>query len=149
MCWIDDNLKDIKMNKRVLFVCTHNSSRSQMAEGLLRNLYGDKYEVFSAGTKPSKVNPNAIEVMEEIGIDISSHYSKNVKDFINEDFDYVITVCGGAKESCPFFPGGKEQIHKDFQDPSSFSGSKEEVLLKFREIRDKLKEWITELFGED
>jgi len=91
LCWIDDNLKDIKMKKRVLFVCTHNSARSQMAEGLLRSLYDDKYEVFSAGTKPSKVNPNAIEVMEEIGIDISSHYSKNVKDFINEDFDYVIT----------------------------------------------------------
>jgi arsenate reductase len=136
------------MKKRVLFLCTHNSARSQMAEGLLRSLYGDKYEVFSAGTEPGEVNPNSIEVMKEIGIDISNHYSKNVKDFINEDFDHVITVCGGDEESCPFFPGGKEQLHKDFEDPSSFSGSEEEVLSKFREIRDKLKTWITELFGE-
>ncbi len=135
------------MKKRVLFVCTHNSARSQMAEGLLRSLYGKRYEVFSAGTKPSGVNPNSIEVMKEIGIDISSHYSKNVKDFINEDFDYVITVCGIAEESCPFFPGGKQQLHKDFEDPSSFSGNKEEVLAKFRKIRDELKKWIEELFN--
>ena len=136
------------MRKRVLFLCTHNSARSQMAEGLLRSMFGDKYEVFSAGTEPSEVNPNSIEVMKEMGIDISNHYSKNVKDFIGEDFDYVITVCGGTEESCPFFPGGKEQIHKDFEDPASFLGSEEEVLSKFREIRDKLKDWITELFGE-
>ena len=136
------------MKKRVLFLCTHNSARSQMAEGLLRDFYGDKFEVLSAGTEPSKVNPNAIEVMKEIGIDISSHYSKSVKDFIDENFDYIVTVCGGAKESCPFFPGGKEQIHKGFEDPSSFSGSAEEVLSKFREIRDKIKEWITDFFGE-
>jgi arsenate reductase len=128
-------------------LCTHNSARSQMAEGLLRSMFGDKYEVFSAGTEPSGVNPNSIEVMREIGIDISSHYSKNVKDFINEDFDYVITVCGGARETCPFFPVGKKQLHKDFEDPSSFSGTKEEVLSKFREIRDNLKEWIEELFN--
>jgi arsenate reductase len=119
-----------------------------MAEGLLRNLHGDKYEVFSAGTEPSEVNPNSIEVMKEMGIDISNHYSKNVKNFIGEDFDYVITVCGNSEKSCPFFPGGKEQIQKDFEDPASFSGSEEEILSKFREIRDKLKDWITELFGE-
>lgn len=118
-----------------------------MAEGLLRSLFGERYEVFSAGTEPREVNPNSIEVMKEIRIDISSHYSKNVKDFINEDFDYVITVCGGAKETCPFFPGGKQQLHKDFEDPSSFSGNKEEVLAKFREIRDNLKEWIEEFFN--
>lgn len=135
------------MKKRVLFLCTHNSARSQMAEGLFRDLYGDKYEVFSAGTKPGEVNPNSIEVMKEIGIDITNHYSKNIKDFIDEDFDYVITVCGGAKEACPFFPGGKKQLHKDFEDPSSFSGNKEEVLAKFREIRDELKEWIEDFFN--
>ncbi len=118
-----------------------------MAEGLLRNLYGDKFDVFSAGTKPSGVNPSAIEVMRETGIDISNHYSKNVKDFIGQDFDYAITVCDGAEESCPFFPGGKQQLHKDFEDPSSFSGSKEEVLAKFREIRNELKEWIEEFFS--
>jgi arsenate reductase len=135
------------MKKRVLFLCTHNSARSQMAEGLLRDLYGNRYEVFSAGMEPAGVNPNSIEVMKEIGIDISNHYSKNVKDFINEDFDYVITVCGGAEETCPFFPGGKKQIHKDFEDPSSFSGNKKEVLNKFREVRDELKEWIIEVLG--
>ena len=118
-----------------------------MAEGLLRSLYGERYEVFSAGTEPSRVNLNSIKVMREIGIDISNHYSKNIKDFINEDFDYVITVCGGAKESCPFFPGGKQQLHKDFEDPSSFSGSEEEVLSKFKAIRDELKEWIEEFFN--
>jgi arsenate reductase len=135
------------MKKRVLFLCTHNSARSQMAEGLLRSLYGKRYEVFSAGTDPSGVNPNSIEVMKEIGIDISSHYSKNVKAFINEDFDYVITVCGITEESCPFFPGGKQQLHKDFEDPSSFSGNKEELLAKFRKIRDELKEWLEEFFN--
>lgn len=135
------------MKERVLFICIHNSARSQMAEGLLRSLYGERYEVISAGTEPGEVNPNAIEVMKEIGIDISNHYSKNVKDFINEDFDYVVTVCGGARETCPFFPGGKKQLHKGFEDPSSFSGNKEEVLAKFREIRDNLKEWIEEFFN--
>jgi arsenate reductase len=137
------------MKKRVLFICTHNSARSQMAEGLLRSLFGERYEVFSAGTEPGEVNPNSIEVMKEIGLDISSHYSKNVKDFINEDFDYVITVCGGAKETCPFFPGEKQQFHIDFEDPSSFSGSEEEKTDKFREIRDKLKKWIEEFFNEN
>jgi len=135
------------VKERVLFLCTHNSSRSQMAEGLLRNLYGDRYEVFSAGTESAGVNPNSIEVMKEVGIDISNHYSKNVKDFLDKDFDYVITVCGGAKEICPFFPGGKRQLHKDFEDPSFFSGDKKEVLAKFRKIRDELKEWIEEFFN--
>jgi arsenate reductase len=118
-----------------------------MAEGLLRSLYDERYEVFSAGTKPSGVNPNSIEVMKEIGIDISNHYSKNVKNFIGEDFDYVITVCGDDEKSCAFSPGGKQQLHICFEDPSSFSGSKEEVLAKFREVRDGLKEWIEEFFN--
>lgn len=135
------------MKERVLFLCTHNSSRSQMAEGLLRNLYDDRYEVFSARTEPAGINPNSIVVMKEIGIDISNHYSKNVKNFIDKDFDYVITVCGGTEETCPFFPGGKKQLHKDFEDPSSFSGDKKEVLAKFRKIRDELKEWIEEIFN--
>jgi arsenate reductase len=137
------------MKKKVLFLCTHNSARSQMAEGFLRNLYGEKYKVFSAGSEPGKVNPNAIEVMKEAGIDISGHYSKNVLDFFEEDFDYVATVCGGDGESCPFFPGGKKQIHKVFEDPSSFSGSPEEVIEKFRETRNRIKEWIEEFFGKE
>jgi len=135
--------------KKVLFLCTHNSARSQMAEGILRSLYGDKYEVFSAGSVPGRLNPNAIEVMKEIGIDISSHYSKSIMDFFEEDFDYVVTVCSGSGENCPFFPGGKKQIHKDFEDPSSFSGSQEEVRKKFREIRDQIKKWIEEIFNND
>jgi len=135
------------MKKKVLFLCTHNSARSQIAEGLLRNLLGDKYEVFSAGTEPGEVNPHSIKVMREIGIDISKQYSKNIKDFIDDDFDYVITLCGGAKESCPFFTGG-EQFHKDFEDPSSFSGSEEEIPDKFRGTRDALKEWIEKFFEE-
>jgi arsenate reductase len=120
-----------------------------MAEGILRNLYGNKYEVFSAGTKPGRINPNTIEVMKEIGIDISNHYAKDVMDFIDKEFDYVVTVCGGAQESCPFFPGGKKHIHKDFEDPSSFSGNPEEMLEKFRETRDRIKEWIVETFNSD
>jgi arsenate reductase len=124
------------MKKKVLFLCTHNSARSQMAEGVLRNLFGNKYEVFSAGSEPAGVNPNTIKVMEEIGIDISNHYSKNVKDFIGENFDYVITVCGGSEESCPFFPGGSQQLHKDFEDPSSFSGNKEWIEKFFEKKSD-------------
>jgi arsenate reductase len=135
--------------KKVLFLCTHNSARSQMAEGFLRSLYGDKYEAFSAGTEPSKVNPNTIEVMKEFGIDLSNHYAKNVMNFIDREFDYVVTVCAGAQESCPFFPGGKKQIHKDFGDPSSFSGSPEEVREKFRETRNQIKEWIIKTFNND
>jgi len=120
-----------------------------MAEGLLRSLFGDKYEVFSAGTEPREVNPNSIKVMKELGIDISEQYSKDVKDSIDEDFDYIVTLCGDARESCPFFPGGGRQLHKDFEDASSFSGSEEEILNKFREIRDKLKKWIEEIFNEN
>lgn len=133
--------------KRVLFICTHNSARSQMAQGLLEDLYGDSYEVYSAGTSPTEVNPYAIEVMKEIGIDISNHSSKSVEKFINQDFDYVITVCDQAKETCPFFPGGDKQIHKSFEDPSSFKGSKMETLKFFRSIRDEIRNWIEKTLG--
>lgn len=109
--------------KRVLFLCTHNSARSQMAEGILRAKGGDRVEVFSAGTEPSKVNPFAIQALEQMGIDISGHTSKNVQNFVNEDFDYVITVCDRAKESCPIFPGAPEQIHWSFPDPADVEGS--------------------------
>lgn len=135
------------MKKRVLFICTHNSARSQMAEGLLRALYGDRYEVYSAGTQPTEVNPYVIRVMAEIGIDISDHRSKSVEEFLDQEFDYVITVCDHAKETCPFFPGGKEYIHKGFDDPSSFSGSEDERLDFLRRVRDEIKEWIEETFG--
>ncbi|MEO0084686.1 MAG: arsenate reductase ArsC [candidate division WOR-3 bacterium] len=137
------------MNKqKVLFICTHNSARSQMAEGLLNHLYGDKYQAYSAGTQPTQVNPYAIKVMQEIGIDISQHRSKSVQEFLNEKFDYVITVCDRANETCPFFPNGKKRIHQSFPDPTSFIGisSEEESLNVFRQVRDKIKQWIQETF---
>jgi arsenate reductase len=95
------------MKKKVLFVCAHNAARSQMAEGLLRSLYGDRYEAYSAGTQPSRINPYAIKVMAEIGIDISTHYSKNIDVFHGIRFDYVVPVCNKAKEECPFFQGAR------------------------------------------
>jgi len=119
-----------------------------MAEGILRHFFGDKYEVASAGTVATKVNPYAIEVMKEIGIDISSHRSKSVEEFRGRIFDIVVTVCDHAKETCPFFPGRKV-FHKGFEDPSQAEGSREEILEKFRQIRDEILAWIKENFGPD
>ncbi len=134
--------------KSVLFICTHNSARSQMAEGILRYFFGDKYEVASAGTVATKVNPYAIEVMKEIGIDISSHRSKSIEEFRGRIFDIVVTVCDHAKETCPFFPGRKV-FHKGFEDPAQAKGSREEILEKFRQVRDEILAWIKENFGPD
>ena len=136
------------MKKKVLFLCTHNSVRSQMAEGLLRALFDDRYEVYSAGTQPTEVNPYAVNVMTEIGIDISGHEAKNVEKYIGEEFDYVITVCDNAKETCPIFPKGKKNIHKGFEDPSSFIGNEQEVLDKFRQLRNEITGWIKNTFGD-
>ena len=136
------------MKKKVLFVCTHNSARSQMAEGLLRALYGDRYEAFSAGIQPSKVNPYAITVMAEIGVDISTHYSKHVDVYHGIRFDYVVTVCNQAKETCPFFQGGEEYLHSDFEDPSQFDGNEDQKLAIFRQIRDQIGRWIEKAFGK-
>jgi arsenate reductase len=116
-----------------------------MAEGLLRKLHPEDYDVCSGGTEPSEVNPNAIKVMDEIGIDISHHRAKNVSEFLHEKFDYVITVCDQARESCPFFPGGKI-IHKSFKDPSRLKGTDEEVIAGFREARDEIRDWIESTF---
>jgi arsenate reductase len=110
------------MTKRVLILCTGNSARSQMAEGLLRSFGGDKFEVVSAGTKPSVVRPEAIAVMSELGIDISSHRSNHVREFDGQHFDYVITVCDNANESCPIFPGDTERIHWNVPDPAAVEG---------------------------
>jgi arsenate reductase len=134
--------------KKVLFICTHNSARSQMAEGLLNALYGDRYEAYSAGTQPSKVNPRAVKVMAEIEIDISNNRSKSVEEFRNMKFDYVITVCDYAKETCPFFPGGKKYIHSSFEDPSEFRGKENEAIAIFRRVRDDIREWIERTFGD-
>ncbi len=134
--------------KKVLFLCTHNSARSQMAEGILRSSHGDKYEVFSAGTEPSRVNPYAVRAMAEIGIDISDHASKHIEKFDGQDFDTVVTVCDHAKETCPTFPGAKKYLHKGFTDPSRFRGKDEEILSGFRNVRDEIKSWIDDEFKD-
>ena len=127
--------------KRVLIICTGNSARSQMAEGLLRHLAGDRFEVFSAGTFATFVRPQAIEVMEEIGIDISRHRSKSVDEFLDQYFDYVITVCDNANQRCPIFPGAVNRIHWSIDDPVGF-GSEAEELDAFRNARDDLRQRI-------
>ena len=133
--------------KKVLFICTHNSARSHMAEGFMNTLYGDRYLAFSAGTEPSKVNPHAVRVMQEIGIDISDHRSKSVNEFVDQDLEYVVTVCDHAKEACPFFPGGRKALHKGFEDPASAAGTEQEKLALFRSVRDEIREWIENTFG--
>ncbi|MGE5381076.1 MAG: arsenate reductase ArsC [Methylocystaceae bacterium] len=130
------------MKKRVLFVCTQNSSRSQMAEGLMKYWYGDDYAAFSAGTSPFRVNPYAIRAMAEMGIDISSHYSKSINEFAGQEFDYIVTVCDHARETCPYFPGGKEYIHHSFEDPAAAEGSDQEMLTAFIRVRDEIKSWL-------
>jgi arsenate reductase len=129
--------------KRVLILCTGNSARSQMAEGLLRHDAGDRFEVFSAGTRPSRVRPEAIAVMQELDIDISSHRSKSVDEFADQSFDYVLTVCDNAKEDCPIFPGQAIRIHESFEDPAELHGSDEERLALFRRIRDELRTYLS------
>jgi arsenate reductase len=128
--------------KRVLILCTGNSARSQMAEGLLRNDAGDRFEVFSAGTKPSQVRPEAIAVMREIGIDISGHRSKPVDEFAGQHFDYVLTVCDNAKESCPIFPAQTMTIHQSFEDPADVHGTEEVRIAAFRRVRDLLRSYL-------
>lgn len=127
------------IKKRVLVLCTHNSARSQMAEGLLRHLAGDRFEVESAGTEQTRVNPFAIEAMKEIGIDISSHTSKTLDRFLGDKWDFVITVCDNANESCPFFPGASARLHWSFEDPSAAKGTDEQRLAEFRRIRDQIR----------
>ncbi len=138
---------------KILFLCYHNSARSQMAEGLLKKLAGDKFEVYSAGIEATRVHPFAIEVMKEIGIDISSYKSKSAKDFLGEHFGYIITVCDDAKEKCPTFPDVSVRMHWPFEDPTKASGSDEEKLEVFRKVRDQIKnkiiDWLEELKKEE
>lgn len=129
------------MKKSILFICTHNSARSQMAEGLINHYYSEYFQARSAGTVPTKVNPYAIAVMKELGIDISHHRSKPIEEFRGQVFDIVVTVCDDARERCPFFPGGM-LLHKSFEDPSRTTGTDYELLDVFRRIRDEIKEWI-------
>jgi len=120
-----------------------------MAEGLLNTLYPDHYEAHSAGTEPTVVNPYFIQVMKELGVDISSHRSKSVTEFSDMDIDYVITVCDNARQVCPIFPGGKEILHKSFEDPAALSGDEENALALFRRLRDEIQAWIKEFFVKE
>jgi arsenate reductase len=128
--------------KQILILCTGNSARSQMAEGLLRHDAGDRFEVFSAGTRPSHVRLEAIAVMRELGIDISRHRSKSVDEFTGRQVDYVLTVCDNAKESCPIVPGKIITIHRNFEDPAALQGSEEERLALFRRVRDEMRRYF-------
>lgn len=131
--------------KKVLILCTGNSARSQMAEGLLRHDAGDRFEVESAGVAPSLVRPEAVEAMREIGVDISGHRSKSVDEFAGQDFDFIITVCDNAKETCPVFPGNATRIHRSFEDPPPESvGEYESRLEIFRRVRDEIRDWLRE-----
>jgi arsenate reductase (thioredoxin) len=127
---------------RVLFLCTHNSARSQMAEGLLRDRAGDRFEVMSAGTEATHVRPLAIRAMDEIGIDVSSQESKTLQRYLREPFDYVITVCDDANETCPFFPGAGSRLHWSFEDPSRAEDSEEERLAVLRSVRDRIRDRV-------
>jgi arsenate reductase len=134
--------------QRVLFLCTHNSARSQMAEGILRTMGGHRFDAFSAGTEATEVRPLAIRAMRELGIDISGQQSKSLSTYQGERFDLVITVCDDAREACPYFPGASRQIHWSFEDPAAATGSEEERLAVFRDVRDQIAERIrTELLA--
>jgi len=132
----------VEKRLRVLFVCTHNSARSQMAEGLLRAMAGVRVAAFSAGTEATRVRPLAIEAMAELGIDISGQESKTLDRFLAEPFDYVITVCDQANEACPFFPGAARRLHWSFPDPAAATGTDAERLAVYREVRDAIQERI-------
>ncbi|OEU42853.1 ArsC family transcriptional regulator [Methanosarcina sp. Ant1] len=144
--------------KKVLFLCTHNSARSQMAEGLLRSVYGDRYEAYSAGVEATTVNPLAVMVMKEIGIDISGQYSKTPQEYQDIIFDLAVTVCDNAKAACPIIitnlerptklTKAREVIHKSFDDPATTVGSEEEQLKVFRRVRDEIKDWISQTLGK-
>jgi arsenate reductase len=135
--------------KKVLVLCTGNSCRSQIAEGFLRHFAGNKAQIYSAGIETHGVNPKAIQVMAESGIDISGHTSNNVNEYAGIDFDYVITVCDNAKESCPVFPAKAEKFHYNFPDPAKATGTDEEVMDQFRRVRDMIKKYSQDFVKEN
>jgi len=134
--------------KKILVLCTGNSCRSQIAEGYIKNFAGTRANVFSAGLETHGVNPKAIAVMKEDGIDISSHTSNSISEYLNKPFDIVITVCDNARENCPNFPGNLTKLHKDFPDPAKATGSDEEVITQFRNVRDQIKKFSKEFVDE-
>lgn len=131
--------------KKILFLCTGNSCRSQMAEGWSRHLHRDKMEAYSAGINPQGIHPLAVQVMKEAGVDISAQSSKNVRVLKDINFDYVITLCDSARESCPLFPGRTKILHYDFEDPASAKGSEAEVIVAFRWVRDQIHDFMETL----
>ena len=135
--------------KRVLILCTGNSARSQMGEAWLRHLAGERFEVQSAGVQPSTLNPYAVLAMAEVGIDIRDQYSKSLNQFLQKEFDYVITVCDHAAEVCPIFPGPAQRIHWGFPDPAAVEGNHQEKLAAFEQVRDSIKSsfenWLSEM----
>jgi arsenate reductase len=136
------------MKQKVLFLCTGNSCRSQMAEGWLRHLAGDRFEVVSAGTHPVGLNPYAVTVMGEAGVDISNHVSERVDPYLEQRFDYVITVCDNAQEACPVFPGASSKLHWNFDDPAKATGTYEQQLIVFRKTRDEVADRIRQFLAE-
>jgi len=127
------------MKRKILVLCTGNSCRSQIAEGYLRHYAGDKAEVYSAGIETHGVNPRAIDTMKEDGIDISSHTSNNLNEYLDIQFDFIITVCDNAKENCPYFPGSAKRFHHNFSDPAKAKGSEIEIMAEFAKVRDQIK----------
>ena len=135
------------MKQQILFLCTHNSCRSQMAEALANHFLGDRCLASSAGTEATRVNPLAAQALSELGIDTSSLHSKTMDEFAGQTFDHIVTLCGDANEKCPLFFGGVQRIHHGFDDPSRLSGSEVDVLPEFRRVRDEIKNWIMDYFG--
>ncbi|HIJ87447.1 MAG TPA: arsenate reductase ArsC [Desulfuromonadales bacterium] len=135
------------MKKQILFLCTHNSCRSQMAEALANHFLDDTCQAFSAGTESTRVNPLAAQVLAELGVDTSLLRSKTMDEFSGQRFDHVVTLCGDANEKCPLFFGGVERLHHGFEDPSRLRGSEEDLLPEFRRVRDQIKRWLIDYFG--
>lgn len=128
--------------KTILFVCTHNAARSQMAEAIVNHLYRDRYQAYSAGTEPTEVHPFARRVMAELGMDMGRQRSKSIEEFSSRDFDWVVTLCNHARETCPVFPAGYKRVHMGFEDPAAAEGDEEEMLESFRTVRDEIRDWI-------
>jgi len=139
-------VKSVSRKKNVLFVCTHNAVRSQMAEAFLNKIYGDRYAAYSAGSDPTQIDPLVVSVMNEMDIDLSHSHAKGFDFFKDYNFDFVVTVCDRAREACPYFAGGDFRIHNSFSDPSGFEGSPDDKIKEYRKTRDEIKTWIEREF---